>query len=201
MPEEQMEQIGEQLLWEMCLSGDERAYSCIYRKYIDILFSYGMRFTPDRELIKDAIQDVFMKIFTNRSNLKKTDRLKPYLFMALKNKLFNVFEKEMTPYSIDAVEPVFVTEYSIEDIIIADEQEAERNSKVKRLLDALPPRQKEALYYRYVEELSLAEVSKLMGINYQSVQNLIQRAIKNVRQAYDESKSRPTKIQLVTNYF
>ncbi|MDR2139590.1 MAG: sigma-70 family RNA polymerase sigma factor [Tannerella sp.] len=186
---EQIKPVEEQLLWEMFLSGDDRAYAYLYRKYTDELFAYGMRFTLDRELVKDTVQDVFVKIYRNRSKLSKTDKVKPYLYMAMKNTLFNVFKKEKALYHIDTVEPVFIMEYSIEDLIIADEQEAEYRRKISRLLDGLTPRQKEVIYYRYVEEMALNEICKLMDMNYQSVQNLIQRSIKRIKQLYAERNS------------
>jgi RNA polymerase sigma factor (sigma-70 family) len=177
----------DKLLWEKFLSGDDKAYAYFYKKYIKNLFSYGMRFTPDRELIKDCIQDVFVKIYSNRSRLNKTDRVKLYLFISLKNTLFNVFQKEKASYHIDTIEPVFSVEYTIEDDMIAVEQEEERKVKMEHILDSLTPRQREVIYYRYVEGMELEDICELMDMNYQSVQNLIQRAIKKVKNAFIEN--------------
>ena len=86
----------ELLLWRKNLAGDENAYTYIYRKYIEELFSCGMRFTPDKELVKDCVQDIFIKIYNNRSNLGATDniRRKRKRFVKYKNAslLFNVKE-------------------------------------------------------------------------------------------------------------
>jgi RNA polymerase sigma factor (sigma-70 family) len=176
----------DKLLWNKFLAGDDKAYAYFYKKYVKELFSYGMRFTTDRELVKDCIQDVFVKLYSNRSTLSETDHVKLYLFIALKHTLFNIFQKDKSSYHIDTVEPVFSTDYTIEDSIIADEQEKERKEKMSRILDALPPRQKEVIYYRYVEGMELKEICLLMDMNYQSVQNLIHRAIKKVRSLFDE---------------
>ena len=58
---------------------------------------------------------------------------------------------------------------------------SEWRERMNYLLDALPPRQKEVMYYRYVEGMDLPDICKLMEMNYQSVQNLIQRSIKKVK--------------------
>ncbi|MDR1408380.1 MAG: sigma-70 family RNA polymerase sigma factor [Tannerella sp.] len=200
IPTGQSGPVEEQLLWEMFLSGDDRAYAYFYVKYTDDLFAYGMRFTPDRELVKDAIQDVFVKIYSNRTRLNKIDKVKPYLFMALKNTLFNVFQKEKALYHIDTIEPVFITEYPVEDMIIADEQEAERKQRINQLLEALTPRQKEVIYYRYVEGMKLDDICKLMEMNYQSVQNLIQRAIGRIRSVYAGKSSSALNVRLMSQY-
>jgi RNA polymerase sigma factor (sigma-70 family) len=177
----------DKLLWEKFLSGDDKAYAYFYKKYVKDLFKYGMRFTPDKELIKDCIQDVFVKIYSNRLKLNKTDQVRLYLFISLKNTLFNVFQKEKASYHIDTIEPVFSVEYTVEDHMIAGEQEEERKGKMEHILDSLTPRQREVIYYRYVEGMDMKEICELMDMNYQSVQNLIQRAIKKVKTAFPEN--------------
>jgi RNA polymerase sigma factor (sigma-70 family) len=186
-------------LWEKFLSGDDRAYTHLYNEYVEVLFSYGMRFTSDRELVKDCIQDVFVKIYKNRSHLNRTDNVKLYFFIALKNTLFNVFHKDKNAYHIDTVEPVFAVEYSIEDQLIADEQEQEKNEKINRMLESLTPRQKEVIYYRYVEGLTMEEICTSMKMNYQSVQNLIQRSIKKIRTTFPEKDKSILSIKFKSN--
>lgn len=190
--------INEQLLWEKILSGDDYAYSCLYRKYVEELFSYGMRFTSDRELVKDCIQDVFVKIYSNRSNLNSTDNVQLYLYIALKNTLFNVFEKDKSLYHIDTIEPVFTVEYTIEDELIANEYQQEQQHKINFILESLTPRQKEVMFYRYVKGLTLNEICDIMQMNYQSVQNLIQRSIKKIHATFIEKKSNPLIIKMRT---
>ena len=190
----------EQLLWEKFLAGDRYAYECLYRKYIEALFSYGMCCTSDRELVKDCVQDVFVKIYTNRSNLNHTDNVRLYLFIALKNTLFNVFDKNNSLYQIDTVEPVFTVEYSIEDELIADELQQEQQDKINQILNMLTPRQKEVMYCRYVKGLSLNEICEIMQMNYQSVQNLIQRSIKRIHTAIVEKENYPLCIKMRSRY-
>lgn len=181
-----IDNIDDQSMWDKFLAGDDKAYAFFYKKYIEGLFSYGMRFTTDRELVKDCVQDVFVKIYSNRAGLGKTDNVKLYLFMALKNTLFNVFQKDKISYHIDTIEPVFSTEYTIEDQLITNELEQERKDKMNLVLQSLTPRQKEVIYYRYVKGMRIDDICKLMDMNYQSVQNLIQRSIKKVRNTFKE---------------
>lgn len=175
-------------LWSRFLTGDDDAYAEIYNTYLEDMYSYGMRFTTDTELLKDCLHDVFVKIYSNRSNLKETDNVKLYLYTALKNTLFNIFQKDKSSYHIDTVEPVFTAEYSMEDRLIADEQEQEAREKMDQILAALTPRQREVIYYRYVEGMKIDEICKIMEMNYQSVQNLIQRSIKKVKNSFPEKK-------------
>jgi RNA polymerase sigma factor (sigma-70 family) len=188
----------DQELWSQFLAGNDRAYTQIYKNYVDKLFSYGMRFSSDRELVKDCIQDVFVKIYSNRKRLNHTDNIKLYLYIALKHTLFNVFNKDKSFYQIDTIEPVFNVEYSVEDRIIADEQEEEQKKKINQMLDSLTPRQKEVIYYRYVEGMEMDMICQLMNMNYQSVQNLIQRSIKKVRSLVPEKNKSKMSIKIIS---
>ncbi|MDR3142238.1 MAG: sigma-70 family RNA polymerase sigma factor [Tannerellaceae bacterium] len=181
---------NEQFLWKKLINGDDDAYSYFYKKYAKELFSYGSRFTTDRDLVKDCIQDVFVRIYKNRSRLSDVNDVRLYLFIALKNVIFNVFEKDKQFYCIDTLEPVFNAEYSIEDEIIHDELIQEQREKIKRILEVLPPRQKEAIYYRYVKGLKIKHICTIMNMNYQSVQNLLQRSIKKLHSVFVE-KNQP----------
>ena len=175
--------MDDHFLWEQFLKGDDEAYAELYEKYIDTLFAYGIRFTPDRELVKDCIQDVFVKIYRHRKSHKKIDNVKLYLFVALKNILFDYFKGTIAQLKNQQTgeEPVFDVEDSVEERMIANEQLQEQTQMMKRMMDTLSSRQKEVIYYRYAEGMNLDMICKLMQMNYQSVQNLLQRALKKLR--------------------
>jgi RNA polymerase sigma factor (sigma-70 family) len=175
------------MYWEKFLAGDDGAYAYFYRKYVRVLFSYGMRFTSNREVVEDCIHDVFVKLYSKRPNLRHVNQIQAYLFIALKNELYTVFQKDKTVYHIDMIEPVFCIDYTAEEHLIAEEQEIEEQRKLRRILDSLTPRQKEVIYYRYIQGMELDEICKLMEINYQSLQNLIQRSIQKIKKTFDES--------------
>ncbi|MDR1746763.1 MAG: sigma-70 family RNA polymerase sigma factor [Tannerella sp.] len=191
--------MDDSLLWDQFLAGNDDAYTLIYKRYSDKLFAFGLHFSPDRELVKDCIQDVFVKIFANRKRLKPTDNILLYLYIALKNRFYNLFQKENERYYIDTIEPVFTVEYSVEDEYIEREDEKETKSKIKYILELMTPRQKEVMYYRYVEGMDMKAICEITKMNYQSVQNLIQRAIRRVREVYEKKGGNGVSIQLKTN--
>lgn len=174
------------IIWDQFLAGDDEAYSILYTEYVNQLFLYGMHFTSNRELVKDCVQDLFIKIYANRTKLNSVDNVKVYLYTAMKNTLFNLFKKEVPYYHIDSIEPVFHVEYSIESKLIETEYLYEQKKRIAQMMEMVTPRQREILYYRYVEELSYEEICKLMQMNYQSVRNLIHRTILKIRRTVDD---------------
>lgn len=174
---------NDSLLWDNFLSGDEEAYACIYKQYVQALFSYALQFTSDRELIKDCVQDVFEKIHRNRNKLGTTDNIKVYLFVIMKNSLLNAMKKERTYFQyIGGIETSPIETETAADKLEEKEKEAKMQKDIQRIFSLLTPRQKEVMFYRYVEGLAIQDIASLVDMNYQSVQNLIQRSIKKIRE-------------------
>lgn len=172
------------LKWRQFVSGDNDSYSWIYNTYVQVLFRYGLRFTSNSEIIKDCIQEVFTTLYKNRNNLTIPDNIKVYLLVSLKNCLIRTLYKESF-YEGEMPENIlFTLEPTVEEIFIDNEQHANQQKKIKEILALLSPRQKEIIYYRYIQELSMDEICILMDLNYQSAQNLIQRSLKKIRTNY-----------------
>lgn len=68
--------------------------------------------------------------------------------------------------------------------IIDQEARHEEMNNIKRMMKILTPRQREVIYYRFIEELSYDDICLIMGLNYQSAYNLLQRSLQKIREAY-----------------
>ncbi|MDH6535226.1 sigma-70 family RNA polymerase sigma factor [Parabacteroides sp. 52] len=170
--------------WCKFLSGDEKAYTWIYKTFIQDLYRYGLRFTVDTELVKDCIQEVFTSIYKNRQRLSTPENVKVYLFVSMKNSILRLLQKEISYNQLESDIVSFSLEPTVEDQFIAYEEYNLRQEYVKEMLSLLSSRQQEIIYYRYIQEMSFDEICLLMNLNYQSAQNLIQRSLKKLRDAY-----------------
>lgn len=169
--------------WQEFLQGDENAYSWLYKTYIQLLYSYGLHFTMDGELIKDCIQEVFTKIYKNRKTLILPDNVRLYLLIALKNCLLNALNKQYRYTDLESIP--FILSETVEDEFLSTEASKLQKEEVENILSILTPRQREIMYYRFVKEMDFDQICKIMDLNYNSAHNLIQRALKKVRDNYD----------------
>jgi len=173
------------LYWEKFLAGNDDAFSKIYEKLVRDLFSFGIILTTDGELVKDCIQDIFFRLYQNRTQLVTVKNVRIYLLIALKNSLIDAFKKQraykkfIDLYDID--EPI---DHSEEERIIARESDMVLQNMIAKYKSVLTKRQQEIIHYRFVDELTIDEISKLSGINYQSVANTLQRSVKKIRDLY-----------------
>jgi RNA polymerase sigma factor (sigma-70 family) len=175
--------VSENILWMSFKNGDDRSFELIYRKYADALFRYGIQFTSNESLVKDAIHDVYVKLYNDRQHLKTEVNIKFYLFTCLKNHLYNLLKRELFFDKVDIEEYEYLDPGAEEQVTLTLNQ-SELQETVRKVLGMLTDRQREIIYYRYIEELSIEEIAVLMDMNYQSVQNSIQRSIKKIRESF-----------------
>ena len=177
------------LLWNSSRNGNDDAYILIYRKYVQSLYFQGLQITRNKEIIKDCIQDVFVKLYKYRSNLGNTDNVKLYLFASMRNQLLTILSKEKKYTDIDeeSSDANNLNEQNVEDILIEQEDGVALSDKINSIMSLLTDRQREAIRYRYIECLSTEEICILMDLNYQSLQNILTRSLKKIRQHYKKS--------------
>lgn len=169
------------VLFKEFQEGSIEAFSQLYEMNVNILFNYGCKILNDREQLKDCIHDVFIKIYNKRNELNNILDFKSYLFVALKNKIFDEIRKKnrINENSIDDYEPVSTD--NVENDYLKNEKEYHMKKKVYSLLDNLSNRQREAVTLYFIEEKKYEDICQIMNINYQSLRNLIYRSLTKLR--------------------
>jgi len=177
----------ESALWIRFKSGDGDALAEIYEKYVDILYNYGYHIVPDISLVQDAIQDLFAALWQTRGNLAIPMSVKYYLFRSLRRQIYRSLEaaRRYEAFPDPDVHRSLFSSFSHETLLIENETLEEQFRTLQNALLNLPARQLEAIRLRFFERFELQEVAGIMQMNEQSVRNLIQRAIRKLRQAFD----------------
>jgi len=163
------------------LNGNDDAFAKIYELYAKELYAFGLSLHVKAALIEDAIQDVFTDMYMRREKLPEIHNLKLYIMGAFRNRLFVLSKKEGVYMEMTDLKTDTLMQDSDLERWIEKESADEKVLQVRRLMAKLNIRQQEALYYRFVDELSIKDIASLMNMNYQSVKNLIHRAIKKLR--------------------
>lgn len=167
-------------LWRDFQSGDRAAFECLYHSHIQPLISYGGKITPNRNLVQDCIQDLFVELWESREKLAPANSVKHYLFKALRYKLIRHLQRDQNE---TLQETQFPVQYeNAESAWLLSETALLHSQRLNAALDRLPKRQKEAIYLRYFQELSNEEVAQVMGVNYQSACKFIYTALKSLRE-------------------
>ena len=178
--------LGEKEYWNKIKGGDKAGLEGLYTLFIHEMMAFGLSIVSDRSLVKDCIQELFIEIWRYRKNGNEVKNVKTYVFRSLANKINKEITKEKKRHAKEQAEG-FQALYFRNDAEVGVINLQEEETANKRLLDALeklPSRQRQVLGYVFFESLSNDQISKLMGINVQSVYTLTWKAICNLKKHY-----------------
>lgn len=133
---------SDQELLHLLKQGDQYALQEIYKRYHGVLYSHAYRRYPDREEVRDIIQEVFLHIWNNRDHLHTSMHLSAYLYTSVRNRMLNVFRhkkvKELYLRSlqdfIDKGENVIEAQLREKELICLVEQEVAQLPNQMRII-------------------------------------------------------------------
>ncbi|MGL5729560.1 MAG: RNA polymerase sigma factor [Bacteroidales bacterium] len=169
-------------IWERIENGDKKAFELLYRRYYSPLLNYAISFNYDEELVKDSLQDLFIKIFTNPKKMNALPYVKAYLYRCLINSLKDKkktakktedFEDELIRYGI--------SDQNLKALFKEGDEDLKKIRRLHSAIDKLSDNQKNALSIRFVQEFTWKEMSLILDISEQSCMNLIGRTIIKLR--------------------
>ncbi|SMD44419.1 RNA polymerase sigma-70 factor, ECF subfamily [Aquiflexum balticum DSM 16537] len=172
-------------VWNAFDKGDEMAFNYIYRCFTPIMFSFGIQITKDVDLVKDSMQNIFIDLRRKRGSLSNVISIKSYLLKILQRELFRAIKKESSHSSQNSELPenAFLIEVSHETKVIQLESESEMNTQLKKALNQLTARQRQALVLLYEEGMSYKEIAEVLEFNeVKSARKLVYRAIESLKQ-------------------
>lgn len=172
-------------IWQQLKDGHQSAFESIYKDHIGYLVRYGYKITKDESLIEDSAHDLFVELWKNRTTVGKTDNIRAYLTVALRRKIIKSLQKQKKTQSEKEPEEInFSTELAIDEVIIQTERSEEWSKKLQGAMSKLSDRQREVLYMKFYSRMNNEEISEALGINNQSVRNLVHRSLEQLKKLF-----------------
>ncbi|SFE67192.1 RNA polymerase sigma factor [Spirosoma endophyticum] len=172
-------------LWQQLKNGSELALGKLLANYFNPLQNYGYKFVRNEDFVKDCVQEVFIEIWNRRDRISTPDSVRAYLLSSVRKRVIREGYRQRIineDESADLENDLNFVEFSPEWSLIEQESLAETTHRVAEALNQLPKRQREVIYLRYYQNLERDEIADIMGVNPQSVSNLLQAAFKTFRE-------------------
>ncbi|MCO6487275.1 MAG: sigma-70 family RNA polymerase sigma factor [Phaeodactylibacter sp.] len=175
--------MSEALLWSQLREGRKAALEALYRAHAPVLLQYGGKFSADRQLVEDCVQDLFVDLWQRRAQLSEVSSVQSYLLVAMRRRVVRQLGRQQKRETAEEPEEQqFDCEIAIDEQIAARELSKEQHLKLKEALQQLSPRQKEAIYLKYQLGMDYEDIGQAMDISYQSVRNLAHSALSRLRE-------------------
>ncbi|WP_316828257.1 sigma-70 family RNA polymerase sigma factor [Pedobacter miscanthi] len=175
-------QHNESQQWYSFKNGDAAAFEYLYKAYSAGLYNYGSKFTKDKDLIKECIQDLFVGLWTKRNSVGNPEHVKHYLYKSFRHAIFkktfqlskNETYEETENYSFQVV-------LNVEESIIDYEKQVQISEQLQNALAKLTARQREAIFLKFYEQLSYEEIAEVMGITVKAGYKIMARSLDYLR--------------------
>jgi RNA polymerase sigma-70 factor (ECF subfamily) len=157
--------------------GPEVEFTQAALSHIDSLYGTALRLTRRAPDAEDLVQDTYLKAFRSAHQFETGTNLKAWLFTILHNTFRNVRRHDgRNPVDVDSD----AVERAVSDGPGAQSPEqiltrATLDSDLQGALDALPDAFRQAVWLRDVDELSYAEMAKVLDVPIGTVMSRISR--------------------------
>jgi len=154
----------------------------VYEQFSDAIFRFCLAKTRNRDIALDITQDTFIKTWEYLANGKEVAQIRPFLYRVARNLIVDLSRKKTT-LSLDAFmdEGGDVREQQPEQFGLSFDVD-----QALKLVDSLDAKYREPIMLRYVEDLSLAEIAKVLGVSENVVSVRLHRAVKQLQNTVQE---------------
>ncbi|NML22238.1 sigma-70 family RNA polymerase sigma factor [Pseudoflavitalea sp. G-6-1-2] len=166
-------------LWTNISTGEISAYEQLYISLYKRFFNYGRKFTADIPMLEDVLQEVLLTVWMQRERIPALQNPHAYYFASFRNALFARLKQAQNMMPVASVSEEI--DFSADHFIINKEWNQEMQQNLLRALNSLTPRQREAIYLRFYEGFSYAEVAVALGITEKATYKIMARALLQLR--------------------
>jgi RNA polymerase sigma-70 factor (ECF subfamily) len=179
-------------------AGNEQCLAELYRLFSKRLHHFARVITRSPEIAEEIVEDVFVKLWSNRHRINEVENLTVYLYVAVKNRSLNAISQKATeliraPFDDLDIEAAQVTSDPYNLLVTA-----EMMKRMQQAVDNLPPRCK--MIFKLVREdgLKHREVAEILNISLNTVDVQMAIAIKKICTELNVNKAAGPKLKAVS---
>lgn len=163
-------------------NGDAKAYTYLVDVYHHKLCIYASGLTRNDDVAEDIVQNVFIRVWKKRHQLKDHFSLQGFLYKSVYNEFIDFYRKQK---KVIPLEKKYIDEISI--IIEDDENSLEKLINLMKFeIQKLPPKCKQTFLLSKQDGLTNIEISEHLNVSIKSVEAHITKAFSILRKSLGE---------------
>lgn len=161
-------------------TGDTAAFEQLFDAYWDGIYQVAYTLTKSRELARDMVQEIFLKIWLQRQSLPEKNNFTNYLFIVARNHILDEMRKQLReqPF-IDHLSAWFA-----ESPLQADQRLLYQESQalLQKALDQLSDQQRQVYLLTRESGWTQDEIAQHLGVSKNTVKTHMSRALAAIRE-------------------
>lgn len=176
------------------VNGNNQAFDLFLSRNQSKLFSYILFVVHDQDLANDIFQETFVKVITKLQERKYVDsgKFSAWIMRIAHNVIMDWYRDNRAQNIVEATEDNDLSninsnnclDYNIEDRYINEQVLRD----VKKMMNLLPPTQREIVFMRFYQEMSFKEIAETTGVSINTALGRMRYAILNLRRMAKKSK-------------
>ena len=176
------------------VNGNNQAFDLLLSRNQSKLFSYILFVVHDHDLANDIFQETFVKVITKLQERKYVDsgKFSAWIMRIAHNVIMDWYRDNRAQNIVEATEDNDLSninsnsclDYNIEDRYINEQVLRD----VKKMMNLLPPTQREIVFMRFYQEMSFKEIAETTGVSINTALGRMRYAILNLRRMAKKSK-------------
>lgn len=193
------ETYDENLLFNRIAEGDEMAFRTIYDAYFDRLSAYVFKISKSESVTEEAVQDIFMKLWVNRSALAKVDNPQGYIFSIARNKAIDYLRKLTRETNLVTLFTESMQEHHNETDDKFSLQELQL--LISKAVSQLSPQKQRIFHLSKYEDFSHDEIAQELNLSKSTIKNHLSETLHYLKRHLAGAPNAETLIVLLFIHF
>jgi len=151
-------------------------FRSIFDQYYETIRSFAYYKTGDVDLADDIVQEVFLKIWTNRKEVKD-DTVKSLLYTIASNIIKNHFKHQKVVFNFQKNDQP----NELSDETDSNIRQEELNRKLQDALAEIPEKSREVFLMNRIEGLTYADIADRLGLSVKAIEKRMSEALSVIR--------------------
>jgi len=161
---------------------DPSAVTQLYNTYADRIYSLVFnQVDRNHEVAQDIVQETFVAALKSATKFRGRSKVYTWLCSIANNKVSDFYRRQKRQAKYQTSKTLEPDQISIGALSTEPIESTERQEMAKQVLLSLPLHYRQALIFKYVEEMSVLEIGKIMGRSPKSIEGLLARARRELR--------------------
>ncbi len=169
-------------LFALIAEGDEDAFEKLFDLYLPRIQPVILQIVKSEIVAKDIVQDVFLRLWLNRTKLTDIDQPKNYIFRIVYNQSFKYLQRHLIQ---EKATSVLKSEQNVTDTAVFMDHALDM-AEVYRMIETailtLPPQSRKIYRLNRIAGYKPREIASHLGISVQSVRNSLTRSGQTIRE-------------------
>jgi len=168
-------------LTKLALNGDQRAFAELVELYKDKIYHLAYRMLSNRHEAEDIVQETFLRVYRNLDRYDDKQKFSTWIYRIATNLCIDRLRKRKPTYSLDAEmnDQEGIDGYSIipSDNVTPETELllSETQSMIYEAIDSLPVKYRSVMILRYLQDLSLQEISDVLDMPVTTIKTRVHR--------------------------